>query len=234
MMELREALRKSGARVGTLAFRVVIAVTLLTARPAASAGSDKTTYLIDDFDGPATLKTGSSPATPNRRQESESSHSARDITSKARCLLIAYPAVLATGAARMPRRFGRRRLRSPKRTIPRFPCGFVSLRRSRFLWWQRIPGAKPCGSRSAPPSSASTRAAGSTQMFGWQVTSQVLDSRGVWWKPESWFRPEAERRLRVRWLSTMSNCGIPRRRSRSALPPRPNHRRPTLWGSRPG
>ena len=56
MMELREALRKSGARVGTLAFRVVIAVTLLTARPAASAGSDKTTYLIDDFDGPATLK----------------------------------------------------------------------------------------------------------------------------------------------------------------------------------
>jgi hypothetical protein len=40
----------------TLAFRVVVAAALAASRPAASAGSDKTVYVIDNFDGPTALQ----------------------------------------------------------------------------------------------------------------------------------------------------------------------------------
>jgi hypothetical protein len=43
-------------RAGTLAFRVLVAIALVALRLAASAGSDKTVYLVDDFDGPTALQ----------------------------------------------------------------------------------------------------------------------------------------------------------------------------------
>ena len=43
-------------RAGTLALRVSLAIALLAPRPAASGISDRTVYLIDDFDGPTALQ----------------------------------------------------------------------------------------------------------------------------------------------------------------------------------
>jgi hypothetical protein len=47
-------LRNSGA--SRSAFRILVAIAFLAARPASSPGSGKTPYLIDDFDGPTALK----------------------------------------------------------------------------------------------------------------------------------------------------------------------------------
>jgi hypothetical protein len=48
-MVLRKAIGESCAWAGSLALRVLIAITLLTARPATSAGSDKIRYELNNL-----------------------------------------------------------------------------------------------------------------------------------------------------------------------------------------
>src|ERR1700722_9928669 len=116
---------------GSLAFRILGLIAFVVPQSAAFAGSDQAPYLIDDFEDPAALKNWRSYTSPE--------------------------SPTASGALTL----GRRPPHPRRGAVLRFPFGFVSRRRLRFLLWQRTPAAKRCGFPSGLPSSTRNRATGS-------------------------------------------------------------------------